>query len=583
MSQVPEVDRKSFAARHRIITVVLLVGFLCLLARLVRLQVIDHDIWTARAHEQNFDRLSIPAARGVILDRCGRRLAVSRNVWSVYADPATVGQKPFTARTLARALDGDADEILGRLRRQKRFVWIKRKVDDREADWIRRLDLDGVGLRREWLRVYPEGALSAHVLGFVNLDNIGMEGVEAQCDSLLKGTDGVAIVRRDGRRRRISDASTPQREPRHGKSIILTIDAAIQAFCEEELARAAEEFKPASATAVVLEPRTGDVLAMCAWPSFDPNAFNHYDADVRRNRAVTDAFEPGSTFKPFVGAAVLEAGLASPGSTYNCHRGAWRVGRRTLHDSHGYGDLTFVEVIQKSSNIGIAKIGLLLKRDGLHRAVRSFGFGRASGMDLPGECDGFVWPADRWTSYSMTSVPMGQEISVSALQLARGFAVFANGGLLVKPRVVLGYGSHDGTVMEHCYERLAPKRVLSESVADLMGRDVLTGVVERGTGKRARLAGYAVAGKTGTAQIAREGGGGYIPGAYRGTFVGFAPAEKPRFVVLVSLERPRGRSYYGGTVAAPAVARILERSLAYAGVPRTSPQTVSMAKVGGRW
>ena len=583
MSHMREAGGKPFGVRYHLITAILLAGVIGLLVRLVCLQVIDRGLWQARAHQQNLTRITIPAERGVILDRCGRRLAVSRNVWSVCADPAAVRHKHFTARTLARALQGDAAEILGRLEQERRFVWIKRKVGDCEADWIRRLDLDGVGLRREWLRVYPEGRLGAHVIGFVNVDNIGMEGIEAQCDSLLHGTDGVAIVRRDGRRRRISDASTPERRPRHGKTIILTIDSSIQAICEEELARAAEKFNPVAAVAVVLEPRTGDVLAMSAWPSYDPNAFNHYDASVRRNRAVTDAFEPGSVFKPFTAAAVLEAGLASPTSVYHCHRGAWRVGSRTLHDSHGYADLTLVQVIEKSSNIGIAKIGMLLKRDGLHRAVRSFGFGRASGIDLPGECDGFVWPAHQWTSYSMTSVPMGQEILVSAVQLARGFAVFANGGLLVTPRVVLGYGSHDGAVMEHCYERPAPKRVLSESMADFMARDVLAGVVERGTGKRARLAGYTVAGKTGTAQIAREGGGGYIRGAYRGTFVGFAPAEKPRFVVLVSLERPRGRGYYGGTVAAPAVARILERSLTYVGVPQNALQTVSMAEARNRW
>jgi len=368
MSHMREADRKPFAARQHLITAILLAGVIGLLVRLVWLQVIDRGVWQARAHQQNLTRITIPAERGVILDRCGRRLAVSRNVWSVYADPALVRHKRFTARTLARALQGDAAEILGRIEQERRFVWIKRKVGDREADWIRRLDLDGVGLRREWLRVYPEGKLGAHVIGFVNLDNIGMEGVEVQCDSLLQGTDGVAIVRRDGRRRRISDASTPQRLPRHGKSIILTIDSSIQAICEEELARAAEKFNPVAAVAVVLEPRSGDVLAMSAWPSYDPNAFNRYDADVRRNRAVTDAFEPGSVFKPFIGAAVLEAGLASPTSVYYCHRGAWRVGSRTLHDSHGHADLTFVQVIQKSSNIGIAKIGMLLKRFRVARA-----------------------------------------------------------------------------------------------------------------------------------------------------------------------------------------------------------------------
>jgi len=555
-----------FGRRCRWVAGLLLAGFGALALRLIWVQVVEHPKWSHRAAQQEFTQVTIPAERGAIFDRNGRRLATSRDVWSVWADPKFVEDAGATAGALARELGLEEAQVRARLEQPRRFVWLKRKVGAPEAEAVRRLDLAGVGLQRESLRTYPEGVRACHVLGFVNIDNIGQEGLEARFDALLRGADGAAILRVDGRRRPICDASMPIIEPQHGENLVLTLDANIQAICEEELEAAVRRWRAKSGVSIVMDPCSGDVLALACLPNFDPNHFSECPADARRNRAVVDYYEPGSSLKPVVAAAVLETGLAAPTTRFDCHMGEWRVGSRVLHDVHGYGMLTLVEVVEKSSNIGIAQVAALLGPRGLYQTVRAFGFGEPTGIELPGETAGMVHPLRYWTSYSMTSVPMGQEIGVSALQLARAFCVFANGGYLVSPRLVAGSVTPDGMTLREHFGRPAPRRVLSRGVAEFMARQVLAGVVERGTGKAARLAGYSVGGKTGTAQVTRPGGRGYEPGAYIGTFVGFAPVEAPRFVVLVSLERPVG-THYGGTVAAPTVARILERSLAYAGVP----------------
>jgi len=549
-----------------------LVAFLLLAARLGRLQVSEAAEYRRLAAQQQVLSRELAARRGRILDREGRLLATTVQRWSVYADPQAVQDAERTALLLSRLLSMPADRLRASLARDRCFVWVKRQVTDQEAQAVRTLALPGVHMRRESKRLYPQGRLAAHVIGFTDVDGRGLAGVEARMDALLRGRPGLEDVQCDGGRRIIRlPHETVKRTPFNGYDVRLTLDAYVQSIAEEELAAAVAKHEPECATAVVMDAQDGAVLAMASWPDFDPQEPARSPVGNQRNVALCDAYEFGSAFKPVVAALALEDGRVTPESTFDCHQGEWRIGRRTLHDAHGYGVLSVSDIICHSSNIGMAQISMALGLERLYGGIRRFGFGRPTGLALPGESGGILRPYRAWNDYSLVSVAFGQELAVTALSLVRAFAAFGNGGRLLQPRIIQSVRhTHTGEVVYAAGEPVTTGRPISDATA----RQVLAmirRVVEEGTGRRARNSEYALAGKTGTAQLLRADGRAYSDGRHLSTFIALAPVPDCRIVVLVSLKAPSKNGHYGGTVAAPAVQNICRRTLRHLRVPPSEP------------
>lgn len=557
-----------------------MIAFVGLIGRLILINAHDGPSLLSRARRQQRSVIPIKARRGFIVDARGRILTGTMLRRSVFADPKILPDKDETARQVSSILDLDAVEVGSDLiaAGDRRFFVIQRGVTEDQADRIKAAGIYGLGVFDEPCRTYPMNDLAAPLIGFVSPDGTGVTGLERQCDAWLRGENGVKTIIRDARRKAFWLAEGGYRPARDGLHVVLTIDAEIQAIAERAVVSAVEEFGAESAVAVVMQPRTGAILALANVPGFDPNHYRDYSPDRYRNRAITDPFEPGSTFKPFVATGALAEGMAGLDDMIDCEMGLWQIGKRLLHDHQPYGLLSFVDIVVKSSNIGMAKIGQRLGDRKLHDWVTRFGFGERTGIDLQAEDPGLVRPLERWDDFSVTSVPMGQEISVTAVQLVRAFAVFANGGLLVQPHVIRAVLDADGRLVNDFSNPPPVGRVVSEEIATTLKNRILLAVVNRGTGRRAALTRYQVFGKTGTAQIARHRGRGYARDAYVGSFVGGAPARNPQVVALVAIRRPqRSLGYYGGTVAAPAVRDILADTLAYLQVPPDEPAAPSTA------
>ncbi len=559
----------------------------CLLALVGRLcyingvMAVEGERLASYLAEQQRTRVPIRARRGEILDAANRVLAGSQECPSIFADPSMIQDPGFVSEKLAPMLGMQREQLRAQLTEAaaagKRFVWIQRRVGFTEGraveEFIRDQKVVGVGVINEPFRRYPMNTVAAHVIGFVDIDDKGLEGIERRYDSLLRGAPGSLTVYCDAARRPIWSASDGDGfvPPRNGMSIRLTIDVAIQEALEAQVAGAVEHFKAVSGVGLVMNPKTGDILAMASVPTYDPNKPTASPPDARRNRVLTDPAEPGSTFKPFTAAAALAEKVVRPGETIFCHNGTYVVGARRLSDAHPYGDLTFEGVVIKSSNIGMAIIGQRLGNAKLHHYLSSpagFGFGSPTGIELDGEDAGILLPLRKWTSFSTMSVPMGQEVAVTPLQLATGFCTIINGGKYVRPRIVRAVIDPRGEVVQEFTGPQVVRQVIPPDVAEYMTKTVLVGVVNEGTGMKAQLEEYQVLGKTGTAQIARKDGHGYLKDAFTSSFVGAAPASDPAVVVLVMIRQPKkGIGHFGGTVAAPAVREVLRRTLAYLGVP----------------
>jgi len=563
--------------RQRRVAAILTVGLALLLAALagflVYIYAASSDVLAARASRQQHMYIPIRPMRGNIVDAKLRILAGSQAIQSVFADPKVVEDMAEAATRVAPVLGLDRDEVYRTLAEAsaKRFVWLKRRVPTETADAIRRLKLRGVSLATEGVRHYPNGSLAAHLLGFVGVDEQGLEGLERLFDARLRGRPGKAYVLADCRRRPIwmePDDFTPARDGQH---LVLTIDAVIQAAAERAVAEAVRKYRAASATAIVMDPTTGAIWAMANVPTYDPARYDEFSADARRNRAVTDMFPPGSSGKPFVAAAAAEAGVVRFGEVIYCENGYWPAAN--LHDAgHAYGNLTFEQGIQKSSNIMMGKIGTRLGNRRLRDALVAFGFGRKTGVWLPGEAPGLVFPLARWTRLSTTRVPFGQEYMVTPLQLITAFAAFANGGRIMRPKILRGVLDNRGRVAVDLTEPQVVGRAMSEKTAREMLDRALVGVIESGTGKRCRIPGYRVFGKTGTAQKIDPGTKRISHTLYVGAFLAGVPAASPRMVVLVLVNEPdKSLGYYGGTVAAPAAKQILQQTLTYLGIPPSEP------------
>ncbi len=492
---------------------------------------------------------------------------------AVYAAPTRIADDGLAAaaRAVCGALDDCADarrdELEERIRRRRAFAYVKRKASPAEARRVAALGLNGVGFLTEDRRYYPNRELASHVIGYVGVDNQGLSGVESTYDSEIAGNAGQTLIHTDARHRPFSRIDRP---PTAGATVELTIDKHLQYVVERELRAGVRAHNADAGTVVMLDPRSGEILALASEPSFNPNAFAEATGAQRRNRAVQDVYEPGSTFKIVTAAAAFEEGVVDRDEVFDVSAGYIRIGRDRIPDFTTYGELTFTDVIVKSSNVGAILVGLRLGPQRLARYVDRFGFGRAQSRDFPSENPGLVWGADTLTERAIASISMGYQVAVTPLQMAAAISAVANGGELLAPRLVRAVARDGGRVES---ERRVIRRAISRgTAAELTG--MMTAVAERGTARRARVSGYAVAGKTGTAEKLIDGR--YSDRDHNASFVGFAPADDPRFVMLVMVDTPRAalidgvwqKPYTGGAVAAPIFQRIAEAALRYIGAPR---------------
>lgn len=529
--------------------------FIVALGRAFQLCVIEGHSLNALASRQHRQRVALPQERGPIVDRHGELLAMTVESAAVFARPRTMKPDRDPASLLAKALDLSPQVIGDRLSGTDPFVWLLRAATPEQAGAVTALNLRGVGSESTRHRFYPRGPLAAHVLGFSGIDLQGLEGVELSYDRVLRGTAESLSIERDARGRRMLTDGSWLPLPRRGAQLELTIDATLQQVAEVELEAAVTARHAAAGVAVVMDPRTGEILALANAPSFDPNNVSAASADRWRNRVVADTYEPGSTLKGIVAAAALEAGVVRPEDRIFCENGSFAVGRRVVHDHEPYGWLTFADVIKHSSNIGAGKVGERLGAARLGGALEAFGFGKPTAIDLSGEVAGLVRPYQKWARINLITTSFGQGISVTPLQLLRAYAAIANGGKLMRPYIVRRVVASDGSVVRENTPEVVGHPISAHTAAIVT--ELLRGVVDGGTGTQAHIDGVPVAGKTGTAQKVEPKTGRYSAGQRMSSFIGFLPADAPRFVILVVIDSPHGATY-GGIVAAPVFRRIAE-------------------------
>jgi cell division protein FtsI (penicillin-binding protein 3) len=537
--------------------------FLAICVRLVWLQVAEYGDFAQRAARQQQRSIEVAPVRGNIYDRNGNELAMTVSVDSIFAVPSEIPDIHRASVLLGRAVNGDAQEIETRMHASHAFAWVARKVDPTVAAKVRALNLKGIYFQREPKRFYPKGGLAAQVLGYVGMDDEGLGGVERQFDSKLTGKPGKMLISMDNKRRwfgRVEKSSDP------GENVVLTIDEKIQYIAERELARAIADSHALAGTIVVQSPKTGEILALANWPGFNPNYFKTANPDARKNRAVSDIYEPGSTFKIVTLAAGLEEGVTHPDEVVDCQMGSIVVSGHTIHDHKPYGALTVSQILENSSDVGAIKIALRLGDERFDRYIRAFGFGSQTGIELPGETRGLTKPVSRWSKISIGAISMGQEIGVSPLQLISMISTIANDGVSVPPRIVAGTTAPRSTPQLIAFHPAEGRRVISTMTAAQMKR-MLEGVVLRGTGVKAILDGYSAAGKTGTAQKTDPTTGRYSKSQYIASFSGFAPVNNPAVTVLVILDSPSSGSHEGGMASAPVFARVMQQVLGYLNVP----------------
>jgi cell division protein FtsI (penicillin-binding protein 3) len=533
------------------------------LARAFWLQAVQGDAYAAMATRQHRETVVVPAGRGTVFDRNGKPLAIGEQAATVFANPQQVDRPRQLTLAIAKELDLHPAAVYPLLTdRSKGFVYIARKVDPDKAEALEKLGYAGLGFYPEELRTYPQKRVASQVLGYAGLDNAGLEGLERSLNKVLAGKPGSQTIVKDPIGRALDVVSTQPETP--GRNVRLTIDHQIQANAEAILAETVAQYGARAASAIVMDPHTGDVLAMATAPGFNANRFPTTRADRRRNRAVTDTYEPGSTFKLVTIAAALEENVVSPGSAFTLPP-RLQVADRVIHEAHDRGTerMTVRRIVERSSNIGTITIAQRLGEGRLAYWIDRLGFGRATGIDFPGESPGFALPPERWSGSTIGTVPIGHGIAVTPIQMARAYAAIANGGVLIQPRLV---GKVDGRPVE----RARRKRVVSREVSAQM-LAMLRGVVVEGTGTQAAIPGYTVAGKTGTAAKI-DSSGRYSNTDYVASFVGLVPATKPRLVIMVMVDEPSG-SIYGGDVAAPAFREIARFNLQHLEVPPDAPRT----------
>jgi cell division protein FtsI (penicillin-binding protein 3) len=551
-------------------------GWLCLwllaiCLRLIYLQIFCYGDFERRAQHQQQRSFDLSPKRGVIYDRAGRELAMSIQVDSAFVVPSEAPDLANTISLVTRITKDDPRVVLADCRAHKTFCWVARKADAEEIDRIRALNLQGIHFQKEPKRFYPKRELAAQILGYVGTDDQGLSGLERQFNQQLQGKPGKLMISVDARKRWFASV---EKEPEAGNSLVLTIDQNIQYVAERELERGMEETHAIAGTAIVENPRTGEILALTNRPTFNPNIRKEIKNEALKDRAVSDVYEPGSTFKMVTISAALEEKVTRPDEMFDCQMGSIVINRMRIRDSKPHGLLSVADIIAESSDVGAIKVALRLGDERLYKYIRAFGFGQQTGIELPGETRGLTKPVDRWSKVSIAAISMGQEIGISALQLASLISTIANDGVHVPPRIVAEtiaagtmspQNAPQNTPQTIAFQPVAGTRVISSLTAAEM-RQMLQGVVLHGTGRRAILEGYSSAGKTGTAQKVDPATGTYSKTKYVGSFAGFAPINDPQIAVVVILDSAVGL-HQGGQVSAPIFQRITQQALEYLHVP----------------
>ena len=552
-------DKKWIRVRIYLVAVSFLLGLVTVLLRAFQLQVLERDRLDSIARAGYEAVVKLPPKRGTIYDREGHELAVSVEVGSIYANPNNIKEKLKTAGQLALNLDLSQKSVLSLLEKDRSFVWIKRRVSPEKIRQVKSLDLEGVGFTTETRRYYPGWDIAGHLMGIVGSDNQGLEGLEKKYDEILTGSQQTLVQMRDalGRPFLITRSAGSDQDMRN---LILTIDKDMQYKAQQALETAVEKAKAKSGQCLIMDPETGEILAMAVAPSFNPNIFSEYRPYQWRNRTITDVYEPGSTIKAFLLAAALENNIVAPGTSFYCENGKFQIGNYTIHDTKKYGSLSVTDIVVLSSNIGAVKIGQELGYDTFYEYLEKFGFGKESGIDLIGERQGFIRPLKSAKPVDQATAFYGHGMSATSLQLVTAMASIANGGKLMKPFVVKAITDQSGKIIKEYHPRMV-RRVLSPETARKV-TEILEGVVsERGTAPEAAITGYRAAGKTGTSRKVDPSTKTYSNKDYVAVFTGFVPAEDPELVILAMIDEPKGALYYGGLVAGPVFREVGKWSL----------------------
>ena len=545
------------------VAAVFVIGFLAVVGRVYYLQTVEAEALEERVSDTRNDVVTRQARRGDIRDRNGVELAVSVESPSVYARPGLLGDPKDQAPRIADAVDMSTDAVVERLDTDSPFVWLDRQVHPDIADNVEALDLPGLGTMDEYKRYYPMGQIAGQLLGFVGIDGEGLEGIERQFDTQLAGEPYDISVTRDAGGQELLVSDAPRFSEFEGHSVHLTIDEKVQRVAGRALERQVEKYDARGGHAVAMDVETGDVLAMAKYPSFDPNRLSDFTSKEWRLSVVSDTFEPGSVFKPFLVAAALEEREVALDTEYDLEGGEMQIGGHSIGDIMRRDELTVAQIIQKSSNVGSYKIAQELGRDRYYDYIRAFGFGSQTGLGMPGEASGVVWPPDQWAEITFANVAFGQGLSTTPLQLVNGVAALANGGNLMEPRIVEEVRDRKGRAVWRDEPKLR-RRVLSEEVSEQIAWAMSLVTTEEGTGTDADLEHFTVAGKTGTAQQVDPETGTYSSELWVSGFVGFVPAEEPEVAIAVFVDAPE-EVRYGGRVAGPAFADIAEEALSQRG------------------
>jgi len=536
---------------------VFLAVFLIVGGRAIQLQLFEGDRLMRLGQRQHLKEWIVQPKRGAVYDRGNEPLALSMESQSVYVRPHRLQHLAEVSASLADILKMKRAEVSQKLASQKPFVWIKRQISPVEAERIQALRMDGIGMYIEPTRYYPQGELAGQLLGFVNRDSEGLEGIELKYNEYIRGAAGSAVSERDALGRRVLVEGVEGLRVPPGSDVHLTIDSPIQHLAEKELEGTIRKYRAKAGVAIVVDPATGEVLALANYPTFDPNKATQQSADQRRNRTVTDSFEPGSTFKTILAAAALEEGVVGKDDLFYCEMGKYLYAGRWIHDTHSHGWLPFWKILQVSSNIGFTKVADKLNKDRYFRYISKFGFGQVTGIDVPGEVPGLLRKPETWAGIDLATHAFGQGLSTTPIQMVMAYAAIANGGILMRPYVTGKVVSPQGEVLVENQPHIV-RRVVSEKTAKLLASMLRDVTNEGGTGTEAKIDGFEVAGKTGTAQKAEHGS--YSAKKRVSSFVGFVPADNPRLVSLVLVDEPEG-NVYGGIVAAPAFRNIAQGAL----------------------
>jgi cell division protein FtsI (penicillin-binding protein 3) len=550
-----------FKVRVILVSFFIFFSFVLIMGRMFQLQVLKKEQLYKLAARQQMSQIPLVPKRGTIYDRNMNELAVSVEVDSVYAESNKVVDVERAVREISNVFQNDPRELREKLKHQKPFEWIQRKISPKEAEAVKSLRLSGVHFLRENKRFYPQSHLAAHVIGFVGLDSKGLEGIELQYDVLLNGKQNVLTTEKDAMGRRIMTTGSPHEKEEHYRNIILTLDKQVQHVAETELSQSVQLWGAKGGMVIIMDPKTGRILALTSYPFFNPNQYIQYRTKSWRNRAISDVFEPGSMFKAFLAAAVLEEKIVRPADSFYCENGSYTVYDRTIRDTSKYGWLTFQQVIKVSSNIGAAKAAEKMGKDRFYRYLCDFGFGEKTGIGLPGEAKGIFKHPRYWAPITLDTIAYGQGIAVTGIQMATALSAIANGGILMKPHVVERI-TNEKEVEIQSFKPAPVRRVISEETSRAVMALLKATTEKGGTGEQAVPQGYEVGGKTGTAQKADNILGGYFEEKFVSGFIGFAPAEEPKIVVLVVIDEPQG-SIYGGVVAAPVFRAIVEKVLPF--------------------